>query len=168
MNGLGVGGVGVAYHSEDDYDDGMYGNGGGMMASPGGMMGTNLSKLSSVMPNYASTVPPGPLSSLHGMASQAQLLPPSHHHSPSAVPSAYVSSSSVGPGLGGLHAAPSVASTPSSAGGRSQNTCCLIDDGRKCGRNAGNASYSKRVQKTVLHKRLRLETDSNVRSLTWR
>jgi len=39
-------------------------------------------------------------------------------------------------------------------------TCCLIDDGRRCHRTAGNASYSKRIQKTVYYKRLRLENDT--------
>ncbi|CAG7717203.1 unnamed protein product [Allacma fusca] len=39
-------------------------------------------------------------------------------------------------------------------------TCCLIDDGRRCHRTAGNASYSKRIQKTVYYKRLRLEIDT--------
>jgi histone deacetylase complex subunit SAP30 len=39
-------------------------------------------------------------------------------------------------------------------------TCCLVDDGRRCHRQAGNASYSKRIQKTVYYKRLRLENDT--------
>jgi len=42
----------------------------------------------------------------------------------------------------------------------SGNICCLLEDGRRCQRTAGNASYSKRVQKTVFYKRLRLDVDN--------
>ncbi len=44
-------------------------------------------------------------------------------------------------------------------------TCCLVDDGRRCGRLAGNASYGKRIQKTVYYKRLPLKTERSVRNL---
>lgn len=40
--------------------------------------------------------------------------------------------------------------------------CCLIDDGDRCTRTAGNASYSKRIQKTVQQRKLRLHMDSSV------
>jgi len=40
------------------------------------------------------------------------------------------------------------------------NTCCLLDEARRCQRMAGNASYSKRVQKTVYYKRLKLDVDT--------
>lgn len=40
--------------------------------------------------------------------------------------------------------------------------CCLIEDGNKCRRNAGNASFSKRIQKTVLTRRLKLTIDTYV------
>lgn len=39
--------------------------------------------------------------------------------------------------------------------------CCLIEDGAKCRRPAGNASFSKRIQKTVQRK-LKLSLDSFV------
>lgn len=39
--------------------------------------------------------------------------------------------------------------------------CCLIEDGAKCRRPAGNASFSKRIQKTVQRK-LKLSIDSFV------
>jgi hypothetical protein len=39
--------------------------------------------------------------------------------------------------------------------------CCLIEDGNKCRRPAGNASFSKRIQKTVQRK-LKLSLDSYV------
>jgi histone deacetylase complex subunit SAP30 len=50
----------------------------------------------------------------------------------------------------------------SSASSRNQ-VCCLVDDGKRCNRFAGNASYSKRIQKTVYYKRLKLEADHLVR-----
>jgi histone deacetylase complex subunit SAP30 len=40
--------------------------------------------------------------------------------------------------------------------------CCLIDEGERCMHPAGNASYSKRIQKTVTQRRLRLHIDDNV------
>lgn len=40
--------------------------------------------------------------------------------------------------------------------------CCLIDGSFRCGRPAGNASYSKRIQKTVQQRRLRLIRDDSV------
>ncbi|KAL4230798.1 hypothetical protein ACF0H5_011173 [Mactra antiquata] len=40
--------------------------------------------------------------------------------------------------------------------------CCLIDGSYRCGRPAGNASYSKRIQKTVQQRRLRLIRDDSV------
>lgn len=41
----------------------------------------------------------------------------------------------------------------------SGQTCCLIDSGIRCKRLAGNASYSKRVQRTVHQKKLKLSVD---------
>jgi len=38
-------------------------------------------------------------------------------------------------------------------------TCCLIDDNERCKNPAGYASYSKRIQKTVSQKRLKLSSD---------
>ena len=40
--------------------------------------------------------------------------------------------------------------------------CCLIDGAHRCSRPAGNASYSKRIQKTVQQRRLRLIRDDSV------
>ncbi|CAI9726039.1 histone deacetylase complex subunit SAP30L-like [Octopus vulgaris] len=40
--------------------------------------------------------------------------------------------------------------------------CSLIDDGERCRRPAGNASYSKRIQKTVQQKKLKLTRDDCV------
>ncbi len=48
-----------------------------------------------------------------------------------------------------------------SRGGHDQ-ICCLVDDGHRCARLAGNASYSKRIQKTVQQRRLKLNIDHSV------
>lgn len=45
-------------------------------------------------------------------------------------------------------------------------TCCLIDSGIRCKRLAGNASYSKRVQRTVHQKKLKLSVDPEVRHVS--
>ena len=40
--------------------------------------------------------------------------------------------------------------------------CCLVEDNERCKRPAGNASYSKRIQKTVTQRKLKLSLDVNV------
>lgn len=47
----------------------------------------------------------------------------------------------------------------SRGGGVANQMCCLIDDGLNCKNVAGNASYSKRIQKTVTQRRLKLTND---------
>lgn len=64
--------------------------------------------------------------------------------------------------FGGAGSAFSTA-TPS-AGGATQ-TCCLVEDQVRCQRSAGNASYSKRIQKTVQQKSLRLAIDTTARHI---
>lgn len=46
--------------------------------------------------------------------------------------------------------------------GPTDQVCCLIDDGDSCRNAAGNASYSKRIQKTVTQRRLKLNIDPTV------
>lgn len=46
--------------------------------------------------------------------------------------------------------------------GNSDQICCLVDDGERCRRPAGNAAYSKRIQKTVAQRRLKLNIDPQV------
>lgn len=46
--------------------------------------------------------------------------------------------------------------------GPTDQICCLIDDNERCRNAAGNASYSKRIQKTVTQRRLKLSIDSTV------
>ncbi|EDW86477.1 histone deacetylase complex subunit SAP30 homolog [Drosophila tropicalis] len=43
--------------------------------------------------------------------------------------------------------------------GHQDQTCCLIDDLERCRNQAGYARYSKRIQKTVAQKRLKLSID---------
>lgn len=40
--------------------------------------------------------------------------------------------------------------------------CCLVEDSERCKRPAGNASYSKRIQKTVSQRKLKLSLDGDV------
>ncbi|XP_059079916.1 histone deacetylase complex subunit SAP30 homolog [Tigriopus californicus] len=42
-----------------------------------------------------------------------------------------------------------------------EQICCLKENGRRCGRVAGNASYSKRIQKTVMQRKLKLFEDAS-------
>ncbi|XP_070507840.1 histone deacetylase complex subunit SAP30 homolog [Chironomus tepperi] len=42
--------------------------------------------------------------------------------------------------------------------------CCLIDDGVKCNRIAGNASFSKRIQKGISQRKMKLSLDALARS----
>lgn len=48
--------------------------------------------------------------------------------------------------------------------GPTDQICCLIDNGEHCSKPAGNASYSKRIQKTVTQRRLNLNIDNSVSS----
>lgn len=47
--------------------------------------------------------------------------------------------------------------------GPTDQICCLIDENERCRNAAGNASYSKRIQKTVTTRRLKLNIDPQVR-----
>ncbi|XP_044749163.1 histone deacetylase complex subunit SAP30 homolog [Coccinella septempunctata] len=46
-----------------------------------------------------------------------------------------------------------------------EQICCLIDNGQRCIEIAGNASYSKRIQKTVTQRRLNLALDNSARHI---
>lgn len=55
-------------------------------------------------------------------------------------------------------------SSPSTGGPPSgTNYCCLTEDGSRCTKISGNASYSKRIQKIVQQKKLRLSIDNSAR-----
>ena len=45
--------------------------------------------------------------------------------------------------------------------------CCLVEDSERYKRPAGNASYSKRIQKTVSQRKLKLSLDVNVRIVSF-
>ncbi|GJQ78815.1 putative histone deacetylase complex subunit SAP30 homolog [Trypoxylus dichotomus] len=44
-------------------------------------------------------------------------------------------------------------------------TCCLVDNGRRCSEPAGNASYNKRIEKTVIHRKLQLTIANSVKHM---
>lgn len=46
-----------------------------------------------------------------------------------------------------------------------EQVCCLVDEGDRCKKPAGNASYSKKIQKIVQQRRLKLHIDHNVRHI---
>lgn len=43
--------------------------------------------------------------------------------------------------------------------------CCLLDDNERCSRPAGNASYNKRIQKTLTQRKSKLNIDPNARHI---
>ncbi len=45
-----------------------------------------------------------------------------------------------------------------------EQQCCLVENGIRCVKAAGNASYSKRIQKTVAQRKLKLHMDNSVRN----
>nr|CAH7729017.1 unnamed protein product [Callosobruchus chinensis]CAI5823513.1 unnamed protein product [Callosobruchus analis] len=49
--------------------------------------------------------------------------------------------------------------------GPTDQICCLIENGDRCAKPAGNASYSKRIQKTVTQRRLNLNIDNSARHI---
>ena len=53
-------------------------------------------------------------------------------------------------------------STEEETPGCHNQICCLLDEGDRCTQPAGNASYNKRIQKTVAQKKLKLSIDPNV------
>ncbi|KAK5644297.1 hypothetical protein RI129_008142 [Pyrocoelia pectoralis] len=49
--------------------------------------------------------------------------------------------------------------------GPTDQICCLVDNNERCTKPAGNASYSKRIQKTVTQRRLSLSIDTSARHI---
>ncbi|XP_023492056.1 histone deacetylase complex subunit SAP30 isoform X6 [Equus caballus] len=62
------------------------------------------------------------------------------------------------PGAGAV----SAAGAPGAAGPGPGQLCCLREDGERCGRAAGNASFSKRIQKSISQKKVKIELDKSV------
>lgn len=56
----------------------------------------------------------------------------------------------------------SAAGPPGAAGPGPGQLCCLREDGERCGRAAGNASFSKRIQKSISQKKVKIELDKSV------
>lgn len=47
-------------------------------------------------------------------------------------------------------------------GATTEQLCCLMDDKKPCMLTAGNASYGKKIQKTVQQRKLKLELNEKV------
>lgn len=65
------------------------------------------------------------------------------------------------PGLGPAAAAGSAGGGCAGGPGAGQ-LCCLREEGERCGRAAGNASFSKRIQKSISQKKVKIELDKSV------
>lgn len=68
------------------------------------------------------------------------------------------------PGLGPAVAAGSAGGGCAGGPGAGQ-LCCLREEGERCGRAAGNASFSKRIQKSISQKKVKIELDKSVSPL---
>uniref|UniRef100_A0A8C9N7M1 Sin3A associated protein 30 n=1 Tax=Serinus canaria TaxID=9135 RepID=A0A8C9N7M1_SERCA len=60
--------------------------------------------------------------------------------------------------------APGAAGAPAREG-TALPLCCLREEGERCGRAAGNASFSKRIQKSISQKKVKIELDKSARHL---
>lgn len=65
------------------------------------------------------------------------------------------------PGLGPAAAA-GLAGAGGAGGPGAGQLCCLREEGERCGRAAGNASFSKRIQKSISQKKVKIELDKSV------
>ncbi|OWK64668.1 Histone deacetylase complex subunit SAP30 [Lonchura striata] len=66
------------------------------------------------------------------------------------------------PGLGPAAAAAGSAGGGCAGGPGAGQLCCLREEGERCGRAAGNASFSKRIQKSISQKKVKIELDKSV------
>ncbi|KAF7244123.1 Histone deacetylase complex subunit SAP30 [Varanus komodoensis] len=57
------------------------------------------------------------------------------------------------------------AGPPGAAGPGVGQLCCLREEGERCSRAAGNASFSKRIQKSISQKKVKIELDKSARHL---
>ncbi|CAH2300503.1 histone deacetylase complex subunit SAP30 [Pelobates cultripes] len=63
-------------------------------------------------------------------------------------------------------ASPTAAVTPvTGVGPTNGQLCCLRDEGERCSRPAGNASFSKRIQKSIAQKKVKIDLDKTARHL---
>jgi len=75
------------------------------------------------------------------------------------------SNTSIRPGTASFGGVGSAFSAATNQSGSNNQICCLTEESVRCHRGAGNASYSKRIQKTVQQKRLRLSIDNTARHI---
>ncbi|KAG8591994.1 hypothetical protein GDO81_000367 [Engystomops pustulosus] len=67
---------------------------------------------------------------------------------------------------GGEVTSPTAAAAPPVAlGPLNGQLCCLRDEGERCTRPAGNASFSKRIQKSISQKKVKIDLDKTARHL---
>lgn len=66
------------------------------------------------------------------------------------------------PGLGLTAAAAGATGAGGAGGPGAGQLCCLREEGERCGRAAGNASFSKRIQKSISQKKVKIELDKSV------
>ncbi|XP_054239083.1 histone deacetylase complex subunit SAP30 isoform X4 [Indicator indicator] len=57
---------------------------------------------------------------------------------------------------------------PAAAAPGAGQLCCLREEGERCGRAAGNASFSKRIQKSISQKKVKIELDKSLQVNTLR
>ncbi|XP_061228619.1 histone deacetylase complex subunit SAP30 [Neopsephotus bourkii] len=69
------------------------------------------------------------------------------------------------PGLGPAVAAAAGLGAGGAGGPGAGQLCCLREEGERCGRAAGNASFSKRIQKSISQKKVKIELDKSARHL---
>ncbi|XP_030349222.1 histone deacetylase complex subunit SAP30 isoform X2 [Strigops habroptila] len=86
-----------------------------------------------------------------GNAGSAVEVPPPPPAPPGLGPAVAVAAGSVGAGGAG--------------GPGAGQLCCLREEGERCGRAAGNASFSKRIQKSISQKKVKIELDKSARHL---
>uniref|UniRef100_A0A8C4U9U2 Sin3A associated protein 30 n=1 Tax=Falco tinnunculus TaxID=100819 RepID=A0A8C4U9U2_FALTI len=69
------------------------------------------------------------------------------------------------PGLAPAAAAAGSVGAGVAGGPGAGQLCCLREEGERCGRAAGNASFSKRIQKSISQKKVKIELDKSARHL---
>eukprot|EP00075_Anas_platyrhynchos_P022957 XP_027312210.1 histone deacetylase complex subunit SAP30 [Anas platyrhynchos] len=102
-----------------------------------------------------------------GSAGSAAELPPPPPAPPGLAPGS-AAAAGAGAGAGGGAGAGAAAGSAGAAGAGGPGAgqlCCLREEGERCGRAAGNASFSKRIQKSISQKKVKIELDKSARHL---
>ncbi|XP_048365595.1 histone deacetylase complex subunit SAP30 [Sphaerodactylus townsendi] len=97
-------------------------------------------------------------------AAAVEVLPPPP---PLPQPPAGLGAASAAATAAGPAGPPAVAAANAAAGGGggAGQLCCLREEGERCSRAAGNASFSKRIQKSISQKKVKIELDKSARNL---